>query len=344
MPQAAKENVMQPTRRQFIASTAILGGASCAVLGSALSSGTARAQSRYPERAITLIDPFSAGSNTDYFSRPLAEEMARLLGKPVIVENKSGSGGALATEFVARAPADGYTLGIASVSTHVANPAVNKALRYDPLKDFAPVTTMVTLPSATVVLASSPIRSMQQLLQEARTRPAALSFASPGVGSAGHVLLEQFSHLAGVKFLHVPYRGSGQILNDLFGGQLDVASDNIPSLLPHIKSGRLRALAVRDARRLPQLPDVPTFKELGFEPVSRPLWFGLVAPAGTPREVVGKLNDVAQQAMRTRAFQQKVEAVSAAYTPSTPDEFSQQIRQWLDEFRQTAQVARISAE
>jgi tripartite-type tricarboxylate transporter receptor subunit TctC len=306
--------------------------------------GTAGAQPRFPERAITIVDPFSAGSNTDYFSRALAEEIARLLGQPVIVDNKAGGGGSLGAEFVAKARPDGYTLGLASVSTHVANPAVNKALRYDPLRDFAPITSIVTLPSATVVLAGSPIRTLDDLLAEARRRPAAVSFASPGVGSAGHVLLEQFSMLAGVRFLHVPYRGSAQILNDLFGGQIDVASDNIPSLLAHIRSGKLRALAVRDVKRVAQLPDVPTFKELGFEAVSQPLWFGLVAPAGTPADIVRQLHEAAHRAMATATFQQRIEAVAGTYTPSTPEQFQALIQQWLQQFRTVVQTAQISSE
>lgn len=324
---------MSLSRRHFIAGMTAAGA-----------TGMAPAQARYPERAITLIDPFAAGSNTDYFSRPLAEEMSKLLGQPMVVDNRAGGGGSLGADAVAKAKPDGYTLGLASVSTHAANPAVNKALRYDPVKDFSPITSIVSLPSATVVLGSSPITSMKELLQSAKAQPGTISFASPGVGSAGHVLLEQFSHLAGVKFLHVPYRGSGAILNDLFGGQVAVASDNIPSLLPHIKSGRLRALAVRDLRRLPQLPDVPTFKELGFEAVSQPLWFGLVAPAGTPADVVKKLNEVARQAMATPVFQQKIEAVAGSYTPSSPEQFAAQIQVWLEQFKATVRDARITLE
>jgi tripartite-type tricarboxylate transporter receptor subunit TctC len=323
-------------RRQFIAWTSSLGAMAMA--------GPAAAQARYPERAITIVDPFTAGSNTDYFSRALGDEMAKLLGQPVIVENKAGSGGALATEFVAKAKPDGYTLGLASVSTHVANPALNKALRYDPLKDFAHITTMVSLPSATVVLANSPFKTLKDLLDAARNKPGGVSFASPGVGSAGHVLLEQFAHLAGVKFLHVPYRGSGPILNDLFGAQIDVASDNIPSLLPHIKSGKLRVLAIRDLKRVAQLPDAPTFKELGFEAVSRPLWFGLVAPAGTPREIVLRLNAVAHQAMKTAAFQQKVDAVAGTSFPGSPEQFQALIGEWLQQFKTTVKVANITPE
>lgn len=330
-----KATPMSLTRRRLVLSSTTLGALALA--------GRATAETaRFPDRPITLIDPFAAGSNTDYFSRAIGDELAKLLGQPVIVDNRSGSGGALGAEAVARAKPDGHVLGLASVSTLVSNPAVNKSLRYDPLKDFAPVTTLVTLPSATVVLGNSPIKSLPDLINAARARPEAVSFASPGAGSAGHVLLEQFAHLAGVKFLHVPYRGSGAILNDLFGGQIEVASDNIPSLLPHIKSGRLRALAVRDVKRVPQLPDVPTFKELGFGTISQPLWFGLVAPAATPRDVVKRLNEATLQAIRTPSFIQKTEAVAGTCTPSSPEQFQALIAQWLESFKKTVQVANIT--
>jgi len=321
-------------RRLLLSSTA---------LGALTLAGRALAEpARFPNRPITLIDPFPPGNNTDYFSRAIGDEMARLLGQPVIVDNRSGAGGAIGAEAVARAKPDGHVLGLGTVSTLVANPAVNKALRYDPLKDFTPITTLVTLPSATVVLASSPIKTMDDLLKAARVKPESVSYATPGIGTAGHVLMEQFSHLVGVKFLHVPYRGSGPILNDLFGGQFDVASDNIPSLLPHIKSGRLRALVVRDTQRLPQLPDVPTFKELGFESLSFPLWYGLVAPGGTPHDVVARLHEASVQALGTPAFVHKAEAVAARCTPCSPEQFQSLIAQWLAQFRKTVQEANIT--
>jgi tripartite-type tricarboxylate transporter receptor subunit TctC len=311
---------------------------------SAAFAGPLAAQTRYPERPVTLLDPFTAGSNTDYFARVLAEEMGKLLGQPMIVENKAGGGGSVGAETVARAKPDGYLLGMGTVSTLVSNPAVNKALRYDPLADFTLITTLVTLPSATVVPASSPIKTLDDLIKAAKAKPGAISFASPGVGSAGHVLLEHFAHLAGVKFNHVPYRGSGPIQNDLLGGQLDVASDNIPSLMPHIQSGKLRVLAIRDVKRLPQLPNAPTFKELGFEPVSQPLWFGLVGPAGMPKDLVKRLADAAHQAMKTPAFQQKAALAATTISPSTPEEFQALVRRWLEQFKATVQSARIVLE
>lgn len=306
--------------------------------------GPLAAQTRYPDRSLTLVDPFTAGSNTDYFSRVLAEEMGRLLGQPMVVENRAGGGGALGAEAVARAKPDGYTLGMASVSTLVSNPAVNKALRYDPLTDFTLITTLVTVPSATVVLASSPIKSLDDLVKAAKAKPASLSFASPGVGSAGHVLLEHFSHLAGVKFNHVPYRGSGHMQTDLLGGQIDIASDNIPALMPHIQSGRLRVLAIRDLKRLPQLPNAPTYKELGYEPVSQPLWFGLVGPAGMPKDLLKRLAETAHQALKTPAFQQKAAMAATTIAPSTPEEFQALVKRWLEQFKATVQTARIVLE
>jgi tripartite-type tricarboxylate transporter receptor subunit TctC len=312
--------------------------------GAAAICGLPGLASGFPDRAIVIVDPATPGSSTDIFSRALAEEMSKVLGQVVMVENKPGAAGALAAEFVARAKPDGHTLGLAAVSTHAANPALNKNLRYDPVKDFEPITNMVTLPSATVVNASSPYLTLTDLIDAARRHPGSVSVATPGVGSAGHILLEQFSYLAAVRFLHVPYRGSVQMFTDLLGGHLDVVNDNIPALLPHIGSGKLRALAVRDVKRAPQLPQVPVYAELGFAPVSFPLWFGLVAPHGTPDAIVMQLNEVAHQAMRAEAFQRRVDAGGATYAPSTPSQFREQIQQWAERFRSIVEMAGIKPE
>lgn len=321
-------------RRAFLAASAAIFAAEAA-----------RTQpSTFPDRPIVIIDPAAAGSGTDFFSRPLAEEMSKFLGKPVIVENRPGAGGVLAAEFVARAKPDGHTLGLAAVSTHAANPAVNKSVRYDPVKDFAAITMMVTLPSVTVVRADAPIRSLDELVDAARMAPGKITFAGPGIGTAAHVLLEQFSRQAGIRLSYIPYRGSSDMLADLLGGRVDVASDNIPALLPHLREGRLRALVVRDVVRVASLPDVPTYKELGFEAVSFPLWFGLVAPAGTPPDVIRQLNEAAQAAMRSPAFQQRVDAGSARYSPSTPEQFQAQIEAWRNRFKTTAEQAGIRVE
>jgi tripartite-type tricarboxylate transporter receptor subunit TctC len=293
----------------------------------------AQASTIFSERPIVIVDPATAGSSTDIFSRALAEELSKLLETSVVVENKPGAGGALAAEYVARSKPDGHTLGLAAVSTHAANPALTNSAKYHPTKDFSPITTMVSLPSAIVVSADSKVQTLEDLLISARANPGKISFASPGVGSAGHILLEHFSQLATVNFLHVPYRGSSAILNDLLGGQLNAASDNIPAILPHIVSGKLRALAVRDAQRIAQLPNVPTLAEVGYPLVSYPLWFGLVAPAGTPVELVNLLNAAAHKAMRTPSFQRRIEMSASTYFPSTPAQFQLLIAQWFDRFR-----------
>ena len=323
-------------RRQLIAMGA-------AAMAAPLSVRTARA-ARLDDaaRPVVLIDPFTAGSNTDYFSRALAHALAPLIGRPVLVENRAGGGGSVGAEAVARAAADGDTLGLASVSTLVANPALNRSLRYDPLKDFTLISTVVTLPSVAVVPAHSPIRSLDQLVTAARGRPGTLSYASPGVGSAGHLLLEHFSHLAGARFLHVPYRGSGPMLTDLLAGRVDVASGNTPTLLASIRSGHLHALAVRDQTRLPQLPDTPTYQELGYAPVSAPLWFGLVGPAGLPRPVAAHLQQVLHQAIASPAFRAQAAAAAAMVTASTPEQFQALVRQGLARYRSVVQATRIT--
>jgi tripartite-type tricarboxylate transporter receptor subunit TctC len=294
------------------------------------------------EPPLVLIDPFTAGSNTDYVSRALARALAPLMGRPVQVENRAGGGGSVGAEAVARAAPDGRTLGLASVSTLVANPALNRSLRYDPLKDFTLISTVVTLPSLAVVAADSPIRTLDQLVRLARTRPGTLSYASPGVGSAGHVLLEHFSHLAGARFMHVPYRGSGPMLTDLLAGRVDVASGNAPTALTFIRSGHLRALAVRNLTRLPQLPGTPTYLELGYAPVSAPLWFGLVGPAGLPRPVAERLRHVVHHAIASPAFRAQAEAAAATVTASTPEQFQSLVRQELARYRSVVQSARIT--
>lgn len=297
----------------------------------------ARAATR--QLPLTLLDAFTAGSNSDYFSRALAIDLARATGRAVIVENHAGGGGAVGAELLARAPADGNVIGMASVSTLVSNPALNRRLRYDPLSDFTLLTTLVTVPSATVVPAASPWRSLDDLIKAGRLRPRALTFGSPGVGSAGHVQLAYFSHLTGASFHHVPYRGGGPMLIDLLAGRIDAASGNLPLLLPHIRQGGLRVLAVRSLHRLPALPHAPTFKELGFEAVSHPLWFGLVGPAGMAGRTADDLGEAARQAAGAEGFRHKVAAVAATVETSTAQAFREQVHRWLGKYREMVRVA-----
>ena len=323
------------TRRHFLQT--------CAA-GMAAASLPGVAQERYPSKPLSLVDPFTAGSNTDYFSRLLSDRLGPLLGGQVVVENKAGAGGIVGADYVAKAKPDGYTLGMASVSTLCAGPAVHSGVRYDPVKDFTYITKLVTLPSVLVVNNKFPARDFRELLEQGKAQPGRISFGMPGVGSAGHVLLEYLMYLANVRFLPVPYKGSGPMLTDLISGQLDVMSDNIPSVLPHIRSGAVRAVAVRDVKRLSVLPDVPTYAEMGLRDVSQPLWFGLVGPAKMPVALVDRIRTAAHKAIAEPGFVEKTLALSATVSPSSSKEFAADAAALLAKLRQVVKVAGIKAE
>jgi len=311
-----------------------------------LALGTASADQPFPHATIKLVVPFAPGGSTDIAARMLAEFGGRELGQPIVVDNKAGAGGSVGMEYVAKAKPDGYTLGMATVSTHGANPAVyGSRLKYDPVKDFAPVTNVATTPSVFAVNPDKvPAKTMQEFLAAAKANPGKYSFGTPGTGSLGHANIEHFMALAHVKLLHVPYKGAGQAMNDALAGQVDAITDNLPSALPHIKAGKLRALAVLSEQRSPALPDVPTYGELGFPQMGGGGWFGVVAPAGTPPDVVAKLNAAFLKAMKNPEFQKKMDDLGATLIPGTPAEFGQQIRQAIARYHKVAELANIKAE
>ncbi|WP_431131315.1 Bug family tripartite tricarboxylate transporter substrate binding protein [Variovorax paradoxus] len=313
---------------------------SAVTFGLPLAAADARA-STYPDKPIKLIVPFSPGGSTDLVARLLAEKMSVILGQQVVVDNRAGAGGTIGISAVARAEPDGYTIGMATVSTHGANPAVYTKLSYDPVKDFQPITNVMSVPSVFVVNPKLPAKSMKEFIALAKSEPGKITFASPGNGSLGHVNVEQFMDLAGIRLTHVPYKGAGQAAADALAGTVDAMTDNLPSSLPHIKSGKLRALAVLSPQRSPLLPDVPTYRELGFEAMSEGGWFGLVAPAGTPPAVVEKLMASAHQAMQDPAFKQRTVDISGVPMANTPAQFAQQIREMMDKYARIAKVANI---
>jgi tripartite-type tricarboxylate transporter receptor subunit TctC len=308
--------------------------------------GLATAQQAYPSQPVKLVVPFAPGGSTDIAARMIAEFGSRELGQQIVVENKGGAGGSLGMEQVAKSKADGYTLGMATVSTHGANPAVyGSRLKYDPVKDFAPVINVATTPS---VFAVNPSRvqakDMKEFLAQVKASPNKYSFGTPGTGSLGHANIEHFMALAQVKLLHVPYKGASQAMNDALGGQVDAITDNLPSALPHIKAGKLRALAVLSEKRSPALPDVPTYGELGFPQMGGGGWFGVVAPAGTPPEVVAKLNAALGKAMKNPEFVKKLEELGATAVGGTPQDFGKQIGEAIARYQKVAQMANIRAE
>jgi tripartite-type tricarboxylate transporter receptor subunit TctC len=303
------------------------------------------AQASYPDRPIKLIVPFAPSGSTDLAARLIAEFAARELGQPIVVENKAGAGGSLGMELVAKSRADGYTLGMATMSTHGSNAAAyGSRMKYDPVKDFAPVSNVATVPSVFAVNASFPAKTMQEFIALAKAHPGQYTFASPGTGSLGHANVEHFSTLAKIQLLHVPYKGAGMALNDAVAGQVNGITDNLPSALPHIKSGRLRALAVLSETRSPLLPEVPTYGDLGFREMGAGGWFGVVAPAGTPVAVVNRLNQAIHAAMKHPDFIKKMDEAGATLIPGTPAQFGVQIQQALDRYARVAKVARLTAE
>ncbi len=307
---------------------------------SALLMPQAQAQT-YPQKTVKLIVPFAPGGSTDMVARLLAERMGPLLGQPVVVENRAGGGGTLGAEVVAKAAPDGYTLLMATVSTHGASPAVYKKIPYDPIKDFQPITNVMSVPSVLTVNPKVPAKTLKEFIALAKASPGKYSFASPGNGSLGHANVENFAYLAGISLLHVPYKGGGPALNDVLAGQVDALTDNLPSTLPHIQSGKLRALALLSPNRAKAVPDVPTYRELGFEDLSEGGWFGLLAPAGTPMPVVKKLMEAAHKAMDDPSYKARAETVSGVPMANTPEEFAAQIKATLARYQRIAKTANI---
>lgn len=319
-----------------------LAGAATFLIG-CTAAGTALAADNYPSKPVRLIIPFAPGGSTDLVGRMIAEYVGRELGQTVVVENKGGAGGAVGAEFIARAEPDGYTIGMATVSTHGSNPAIHTNLKYDPVKDFAPVSNVMGIPSVFAVHPSVPAKDMKEFIALAKAAPEKYTFASPGVASLGHANIENFMMLADIRLLHVPYRGAGPALNDALAGQVDAITDNLSSTLPHLKEGRLRPLAVLGAERSNVLPDVPTYAELGFPEMGTGGWFGIVAPAGTPPAVVQRLNDAVKKATSDATFQQRAAEAGGTLMVNTPDEFAQQIKAAIARYTKVAQTAKIAA-
>lgn len=299
------------------------------------------AADNYPSRPIKLIVPFGAGGSTDIVARLLADKMGPILGQAVVIENKGGAGGSIGAAEIAKSAPDGYIIGMATVSTHGSNPAIMSKLPYDARKDFAPITNVMAVPSVFVVHPSVPANTMQEFIALAKKEPGKYSFASPGTGSLGHANIENFMNLAGIELLHVPYKGAGQALNDALGGQVNAMTDNLSSSLTNIKAGKLRPLAVLGLKRAEVLPDVPTYTELGFPEMGDGGWFGLVAPAGTPKPIIDKLNAAAHQVMQDPDFQKKQKEIAGEGMGNSPEEFAKQIDAAIERYTAVAKRANI---
>jgi tripartite-type tricarboxylate transporter receptor subunit TctC len=283
--------------------------------------GEAVAQS-FPERTITLINPYAAGGPADLLARTVADGMSEALGRPVVVESRPGAGTAIAARAVAQAKPDGYTLLIGGAPTHVVTPALMKEANYDGIKSFTPIATVANVPNVLVVPASRPYRSVQDLLAAAKQAGGSMTFASVGVGSIPQFLGVLLQLRADVKLIDVPYKGAAPAVVDLLGGRVDLAFLNVPPVLPQIKSGGLRALAVANATRAKALPDTPTMAQTGYPDVEMSTWYGISAPAGTPREVVDRLYGAIARTLNTPSVKDKLESQGAEIFLKDPAEYA----------------------
>jgi tripartite-type tricarboxylate transporter receptor subunit TctC len=281
---------------------------------------TVPAQDDYPNRPVRLVVTVPPGGAADFIARLVGGKLAESLGQPVLVDNRAGAGGTIAAESVAKAPADGYTLLQNSITTHGVGPHLYARLPYDPVRDFAPVTGLALLPLIMAINAELPAKSVDDLVRLSKSH--SLNFASSGNGGAPHMAAELFKSETGAAMTHVPYKGSGPAVADLVGGRVQVMFDAAPSLIQHVISGKLRVLAAASTQRNRLLPEVPTFAELGYPKISVSLWYGLLAPAGTPRAVVDRLNRETVKALQTAAVREKLLAQGAEPMPGSAEAFA----------------------
>jgi tripartite-type tricarboxylate transporter receptor subunit TctC len=298
----------------------------------------------YPSKPVTLIIPFPPGGSTDIVGRIAADGMARELGQPMVVDNRGGAGGAIGARAIAEAAADGYTLGVATVSTHVVNAVVQKELRYDPLTSFTLLSQIAVVPDVLAVHPSVPARDIAQFIDYARRNPGKLNYGTPGVGSLGHLRGEMFKYFAKVDLTHVPYRGAGPALNDALAGQVQILFDNLPSSLPHIQSGKLRPLAVASEKRVAALPEIPTYAEAGYPVVNDPSWFGLIAPAGLPPEIASRVHAALVAALKQPEVRKRLDAAAANPVGNSPDAFRKIVADALANTRKVASEANLKFE
>jgi len=325
---------VHPKRRLALAAAGVLAFAPFAV----------HAQAGFPSKALTIVVPFSAGGTTDILARVVGQTMSKDLNQPVIVDNRAGAGGNIGAQMVARAAPDGYTLLMGTVGTHAINQSLYKKMPFDPIKDFAPITRVALVPNLLVANPGQPYKNVKELIAYAKANPGKVTFASSGSGTSIHLSGEMFSQMAGVEMQHIPYKGSAPALTDLLGGQTAIMFDNMPSVIGHVKAGKLRPLAVTTPQRSPALPDVPTIAEAGVPGYSATSWFGLLAPANTPAPVIAKLNASILKALADPDVKKKMEEQGAEPHGEKPEQFAEFIRSETAKWGQTVKKSGATAD